>query len=369
MIVYLLLLLFGLPGRAVAQTDGDQDIYNIVPNPGFEQFSTSPIGWYYKGEHFTRVMKYWSAPTGASPDAFGPDVRVPYSWAEKGFGEQTPHSGEGMAGLTLYGCTGGKPHCREYIQVQMIEPLVPGQEYEVEIWVSHLPRSLMINNLGAFFSPQKISIKTDELLPLKPQVYASGILNAAPDRWIKVNGKFKATDASDHLIIGNFFPDEQTAIYTHREDCFRYAYYYIDDVSVKKVPPILPIPVDEDDLSRISLEEGKVVQLKNIYFEFDKWDLHPRSFVELRKLLKIMQDNPSMIIQINGHTDIKGSHNYNLYLSRKRAKAVATFLNEQGIARYRTLYKGYGSAKPIATNETDEGRQLNRRVEFVIVKK
>ena len=72
-------------------TEGGYD--NLVPNPGFEIFDGFPIGWYYKGSDFDAVMKYWTSPTTASPDAYGPRVRVPTSWAEKGFGKQTPHSG------------------------------------------------------------------------------------------------------------------------------------------------------------------------------------------------------------------------------------------------------------------------------------
>ena len=80
--------------------DGSTDIAmeNIVPNPGFERYSRTPIGWFYNGKHFTDIMKYWDSATSASPDVFGPKVRVPATWAEKGFGKQKPHDGESMAG-------------------------------------------------------------------------------------------------------------------------------------------------------------------------------------------------------------------------------------------------------------------------------
>ncbi|MFT5384016.1 MAG: outer membrane protein OmpA-like peptidoglycan-associated protein [Saprospiraceae bacterium] len=75
-----------------------------------------------------------------------------------------------------------------------------------------------------------------------------------------------------------------------------------------------------------------------------------------------------MVIEIRGHTDSMGEDNYNMYLSRKRAKAVVEFLNENGISRSRTRYKGFGNTDPVATNQSEEGRQLNRRVEFLIIK-
>ena len=125
---------------------------NIIPNPSFERFSSPPIGWFYKGKHYTEVMKYWSSATNASPDVFGPKVRVPDHWQKKGFGKQNPRSGHAMSGITVYGCEEGKPHCREYIQIQLSEPLVVGQDYLAEMYVTHLPYSLRSNNLGFHFS-------------------------------------------------------------------------------------------------------------------------------------------------------------------------------------------------------------------------
>ncbi|MBR9922932.1 MAG: OmpA family protein [Bacteroidetes bacterium] len=340
---------------------------NLVPNPGFERFSGTPIGWFYKGEHFTRVMKYWSAPTGASPDVFGPKVRVPENWASKGFGKQPPHSGGAMAGITTYGCEEGKPHCREFIQIQLIEPLVVGQEYYVEMWVSMLPNSLRINNLGFYFSDIGVEEVTADPLEFTPQVYAKDIIDVRDGKWVQVAGNFKATSEAEFLLIGNFFSDEKTQTKESGDDPLKYAYFYIDDVDLRKVPPILPIPVKEDDLTLVELELGKTITLKDLYFEFDKWELHPRSNVELRKLAQIMNENPNMIIQINGHTDSWGTERYNIYLSRKRAKSVIAFLTENGISPNRIRYKAYGESMPVAPNESEEGRQLNRRVDFTIL--
>jgi OmpA-OmpF porin, OOP family len=342
---------------------------NLVPNPGFELYSSPPIGWFYKGDHYTRVMKYWSAATTASPDIFGPRVRVPAHWADKGFGKQTPRSGHSMSGVTVYGCDKGKPHCREYIQIQLAEPLVEGQNYEVAMWVNHLPRSLLINNLGFFFSEKKIREPTDGVLDLHPQVNEARIIDASKGKWVRVSGMFKAEQEANFLVIGNFFPDSLTAVRTTGKDPLLYAYYYLDDVSVKKLPPILPVPVKEDDLTKVHLEKGKVVPLKNIFFEFDKSELLPRSFVELKKLLKIMRDNPKMVIEIRGHTDSKGEDDYNLPLSEKRAKAVMRYLTENGISEHRAHYRGLGSSEPMASNQTPKGRQMNRRVEFLILQK
>ncbi len=342
---------------------------NIIPNASFEELTSHPIGWFYKGQHFTEVMKYWSAATMASPDVFGPEVRVPMSWAEKDFGKQTARTGEAMAGITVFGCDEGKPHCREYIQIQLSEPLVVGQHYYLEFWVSHLPRSLQVNSLGAHFSLTRTDVITDRVLELSPQVWAENILDASDHRWVPVAGSFTAETEAEYLVIGNFFPDSLTQSRSVCEDHYKYAYYYVDDVLLRKEEPILPVPLKEDDLTLIPMEAGQTIRLKDIYFETDKAELMPRSFVELRKLVKIMQENPSMVIEIHGHTDSRGGDEYNLDLSERRARSVVRFLNRSGVAPERTRYKGFGSTRPIASNASDDGRQLNRRVEFFIVRK
>ncbi|GJM31120.1 MAG: hypothetical protein DHS20C18_01210 [Saprospiraceae bacterium] len=342
---------------------------NLIPNPGFEVYSAPPIGWFYNGQHFTKVMKYWSSATAASPDVFGPRVRVPAHWEEKDFGKQKPHNGSSMVGITLYGCEEGKSHCREYIQIELMEPLVVGQDYYTEFWVSHLPRSLQINNLGLYCSTEMVSLKTDDLLTFTPQVNTKDIVDCKNNSWVKIAGHFQATTTANYLLIGNFYPDSLTSKRITAENCLPYAYYYIDDVSLRKKEPILPVPVSEDDLTLIKVEEGKLIRLKDIFFETDQAELLPRSYIELRKLLHIMKEHPNMIIQINGHTDIRGDDQYNQDLSERRAKTVVQFLNENGIDPQRTLYRGYGSTLPIAANTSEKGRQLNRRVEFLILKK
>jgi OmpA-OmpF porin, OOP family len=354
---------------AVVAAQKPAESANIVPNPSFERFANAPIGWSYKGAYFGEVVKYWFSATTASPDVYGPGVRVPQDWAEKGFGKQKSRSGKAMAGLTLFGCTNGKPHCREYIEIQLAEPLVVGQAYYVEFWTTHLEKSLQINNLGAYFSVSEIKRTTDEMLLREAQVSAKDIVAAPDGKWVKVSGQFVAKYEAEHLLIGNFSDDFKTLSLAPRDDSYNYAYYYIDDVLVKKIPPYLPVPIKPDDLSRQALEPGKPILLKNIYFEFDKDELMPRSFVELNKLLKILRENPKLTIEIVGHTDALGDDAYNLDLSRRRAQAVVDFLIKNKVSKSHLRARGEGEQKPIAPNDTDEGRAQNRRVEFMVLKK
>ncbi|HSY76559.1 MAG TPA: OmpA family protein, partial [Bacteroidia bacterium] len=117
---------------------------------------------------------------------------------------------------------------------------------------------------------------------------------------------------------------------------------------------------------------GSKIVLNNIFFDFDKATLRPLSNVELKNLLLLMKGNPNMKVEISGHTDSKGSEDYNQKLSEARAQSVVTRLIENGISADRMKAKGYGKTMPAAPNKnsngTDnpEGRQLNRRVELKI---
>jgi outer membrane protein OmpA-like peptidoglycan-associated protein/tetratricopeptide (TPR) repeat protein len=106
--------------------------------------------------------------------------------------------------------------------------------------------------------------------------------------------------------------------------------------------------------------------LKNIQFELNSSQLQPVSLIELNKLLQLMNDNPTIKVQISGHTDNSGSDLHNMELSLSRAKAVADYLVSKGIDVKRLTWKGYGASKPVADNSTEEGRALNRRTEFTV---
>lgn len=117
------------------------------------------------------------------------------------------------------------------------------------------------------------------------------------------------------------------------------------------------------------LEVGSHVALRNIFFDFNRSNLRKESAPELQKVIDLLKQYPAMSIEIAGYTDNKGGAQYNINLSGARAKSVVNYLVAHGISAKRLTSKGYGAANPIATNATDEGRQLNRRTEFKITKK
>ncbi|WP_207495979.1 OmpA family protein [Aridibaculum aurantiacum] len=121
------------------------------------------------------------------------------------------------------------------------------------------------------------------------------------------------------------------------------------------------------DIPLQPVELNASVVLKNILFETNSAKLEPISMIEINKLLQLMNENPTLKVQINGYTDNVGKPADNLKLSEARAKSVVDYLVSKGIDAKRLSYKGFGETKPVADNTTEAGRARNRRTEFVII--
>lgn len=115
------------------------------------------------------------------------------------------------------------------------------------------------------------------------------------------------------------------------------------------------------------IQQNSTIVLNNIFFDTDKYDLKPESMAELDRLFRFLNQNRSVSIEIGGHTDSIGTANYNKSLSLQRADAVKNYLSSKGIAPERINTRGYGFEKPIASNDEEEGRALNRRTEITII--
>jgi outer membrane protein OmpA-like peptidoglycan-associated protein len=116
------------------------------------------------------------------------------------------------------------------------------------------------------------------------------------------------------------------------------------------------------------VEIGTTVNLKSVLFMQAKTDLLPESYDELDLVVSFLKTNPNIRIELSGHTDNRGVHDDNVRLSQQRVNAVKSYLVSKGIDAKRITGKGYGGTKPIASNDTEETRMMNRRVEFIIKK-
>ncbi len=125
----------------------------------------------------------------------------------------------------------------------------------------------------------------------------------------------------------------------------------------------------QQDLYLVPIEVGQTVQLNNVFFIQSKPELLPSSYPELDRMVKFMLANPTVEIEVEGHTDNQGDPQKNMVLSEERVKLVKQYLTDRGIEAKRIELKAFGGSKPIASNVTEETRRLNRRVEFKILRK
>ncbi|MFH0727650.1 MAG: OmpA family protein [Pseudomonadota bacterium] len=135
-------------------------------------------------------------------------------------------------------------------------------------------------------------------------------------------------------------------------------------------PPVAaaPAPAAPAPLPAAVPPAKQPISFHTVTFDFDKSNLKPEAKAELDRAAKVMAENPNVVLELQGNTDSVGTDEYNMALSRRRAEAVFDYLSAKGIKPDRLKEAGFGEGKPAATNETDAGRAVNRRVDLVILK-
>ncbi len=238
-----LLLMWGTPGFSLTAQ-------NLVLNPSFEEYESLFCGIVSSQAMMPEILKHWTLPTFGTSDVFS--TQIPTScanhatsstfWLSKG--SQMPRTGTSMAGYILYAqeSSGSHPNAREYLQVPLSEPLVPGQRYFTGMWVSLADSSrVAINNLGMYFSDTFVNEPTSSVLPFVPQVNETRVIKNK-EEWVLVQGVFVAQSPARYLIIGNFYDAASTTAEVVREkgNTFFYrAYYFVDDVFVEPLPELV----------------------------------------------------------------------------------------------------------------------------------
>lgn len=172
------------------------------------------------------------------------------------------------------------------------------------------------------------------------------------------------TRANSDEITGEFLVsmpyNQNFALIVEKEGYLFYSeHIYLDSIDT--------IPVLYKIIALSPIAKGENIVLRNLFFAVNSAELQGESIVELEKLLAFMEKNPKISIEISGHTDNQGTQLYNQTLSENRALAVKKYLEEKGITPSRLKAIGHGFSKPLNTNETEEGRALNRRTEILIL--
>lgn len=350
--------------------------YSFAPNGKVLIMSIERKDSYGENDLYVSFLKddeSWSKPIN-----LGTDINTASS-------EDTPFLA--ADGITLYFSTSGKPgygsndmfvtRRLDSTWQRWSEPVNLGPKINSKGWDGYY--SLPASGEYAYFVSNENSIGKEDIFKIKlPREYKpynvvlikGKVLNAKTKKPVEAVINYEYLSNGENAGIARSNP--KTGEYTITLPVGnRYAYF-------ANAPGFISINENIDlnildeykeirkDLLLVPIEIGQKVRLNNIFFEYNKYELLEESYAELERVKKFLLEHPEIKITIEGHTDNIGSLNYNMQLSLARAKSVHDWLVQSGIEARRLKYKGYGPKKPIANNDTEEGRSQNRRVEFVI---
>ena len=329
---------------------------NLVPNPSFESTQTSdslPKSFCEDEAVFNGAIEAWQTVHSTTPDFLHPEF-------ENLVAVGKPIDGQSMIGLfnvsTWY----------ENVTSELITPLEKGKTYYAEFWIVRSKKrfhpyasqeQFISSSFGLLFSEEPLkSEKRIKPIIGQPQVTCPERLWLTTN-WEKVTGLFTADKAYKYVTVGHFKNENDP-----KPEVIS-GYLLLDNIKVEAL-------ADFNQVTNLSSlpDLNIALPLSEIYFEVGQANLLDSSIPMLEEIEKFLLDNPKIIIKINGHTDNIGSESTNLELSENRAKAIVNYLKEKGIDEYRMTSKGYGESKPKYSNDTEEGRKENRRVEIELYK-
>lgn len=373
---------------------------NLVFNGGFErQTPKSEAGWWITPPEPCRFSKQanifnTSAQGWRTFDLQTPDL-LHWDSINSCPVFPKPRRGARMTGLILFhpaedGQFNFDYH--EFIQGSLTRPLEKGKTYRVSFWVysndslgaQHLNavfgrtsniRPTFCNNFGFYFSEGKIQTAENFMesqldFPVKPQINHAEIVNTH-GKWQKITLKLTAHHAYTHFLFGNFSfdggtqidmnPDERMALDAENKNLAfwaktkRIAYYLFDDFAV--------VEDVETNIEQAFLKDKKFQMPSALLFDTGQSILKPESEPTIAALAEVLIKNTTLRIEIGGHTDNVGSEHNNQQLSEQRAQSLFQALLDKKVPPAQLRWKGYGESQPLATNDTETGRQKNRRVE------
>jgi len=343
---------------------------NLVANWSFEQYRACPGTFTQSPADFT--VPAWQAGGLGSPDHFHycsrGEAGVPYNWA----GVAEAYEGDGYAGLYLWMADGS--NYREYLMSRFAEPMVKDSTYYIEFHYKLASyANYCIDRIGLLMTSEINGVSHDKVIDKTPTlaIVRDSALTRTTGIWEAARFEYKAKGDERSLLIGNFSNDTDTRFYRIRSRSVSEpmlsgaAYYYVDGVVVvpkfrireQLATKIIPgFSADETRLNTTYV-------LKNLQFESNSAKLSEASYQELENLFTYLVKNARVKIEVSGHTDDVGDDQYNLELSKKRAKAVADYLLAKKIDSSRIRSFGFGETQPLLHSASEDARKLNRRVE------
>ncbi len=332
---------------------------NLVRNPSLEIFEGAVVGWKM---------------VAGTPDVASRDDRIK---ARDPFFNplKVPDVDPQKLGDIVFGdvciCQGFNSQGSEVMQVELLTPLKPKAKYEVSLYVikssteeeSVAEVSVALTRKGLkpsewpySYTVPHVSLKSEE----RP-------ILASREEWVNVKAIYTAKGGERLLTIGNFEGANRQEL-AKLKGPYQGTYYCYDNVSVVPLAfadahrPVIPLP--KAPLHKEMATMPEVLTIEDASFAFGKYELQATTFPVLDKLVDFLNEHPTTSLEIIGYTDDIGEVENNRILSEKRAMAVKEYMLSKGIAMERITARGLGELHPKATNQTEEGRALNRRVEI-----
>ncbi len=347
---------------------------NLVVNPSFEEKEFCPSDFTMQ---IINSLKYWRQVGDGTPDYFhscSKRVGVPNNI----FGQQTARTGEGYVGMGTFLNNNGR--YREYLFSKLVRPLKTGETVCITLYYSAAENCQFVHDgFGVVLSKFILSQPGTKPIKVKGQAMSNPQFNMLDETngWSELSAYFTAEGGEQYITIGNFKEDNELKLIRRTQDpkipsYKEYSYIFVDDVSVISIENKKECSCINEQLAAIAvdppleLQEFDEIRLDAVHFNFDEFTLTDSAIHQLNEVYAIMKKNRAIYMEISGHTDSIGDMEYNQILSQQRAQNVIDYLSRKGIPAERFYEVALGSTQPIANNETEQGRAVNRRVEFKI---
>jgi outer membrane protein OmpA-like peptidoglycan-associated protein len=321
-------------------------------NPGLERHDTSLLRKGVADVFYTNQVPGWFNPGWTSTDYFNSDGKHSNVGSRYFNYEIKAHTGNSYAGIYI-----DNTKWKEYVGVELTQPLVAGKNYRLEMYLAVSRKAtLAMSTLQVVFWDTR---DTSGLISEKPTNLSASktfqpitIQNTGGtgmvDNWTKVSVDFTAIGGETVFMIGyvdDYFKTNGMPVTKFNKGNDPYTFYFIDDLSLVQVdgPPII----------------RKTVSRPIIYFDVNKSVIKPEYFGPLDDVVDRMKKNARMRIEVDGYTDVDASDSFNIKLSQRRAQAVADYIISKGIDPSRITVKWFAEQVQVS----DE-KALNRRVEF-----
>lgn len=359
---------------------------NLVENGSFENLDKK-----VKSLGQIELATGWSSPTENKADLFVKGSKSEEVNAENNvYGGQSPDDGKVFAGITVYSYKQAKP--RTYLQGKLSQPLEAGKSYCVKMFLTLGDLSKFgVNNIGIYLSKSPVSNKDLTTYAIEPQVHHSqNRIFKEPQIWESICQIYQAEGGEQYITIGNFKKYEDTKFekvkrprgFTSPQKPI--AYFFIDNVSVISLDSISPSECvcEKQDLQReskvvyhqdISVEEEKIkaskkLELIKIFYDSKQTAPKEDQLSKIEEVAELLKANPSLKVEIQGHSDNIEKTKLTEDISLKRAESIQQKLMEKGVSPNQLIVKGYQDTMPANKSGTPEAMAQNRRVSFKVVK-